>query len=161
MREACRFTIIERRRAVTKGTWIFHLDGEQIGDFRKAWQRACVLTGLGTFYCRECHVKLDAKCQCPKCEWKWDGQDVAPVYRGKLFHDFRRTAVRDMRRRGADPDVIRSLTGHETLSMLSRYNITDDRDQRAALRTMHAYRQEQDAAPRSLATMPASSKGIN
>ena len=66
-----------------------------------------------------------------------------------------------MRRRGADPDVIRSLTGHETLSMLSRYNITDDRDQRAALRTMHAYRQEQDAAPRSLATMPASSKGIN
>ena len=27
--------IIERRRAVAKGSWIFHLDGEQIGDFRR------------------------------------------------------------------------------------------------------------------------------
>jgi hypothetical protein len=43
-----------------------------------------------------------------------------------------------------NPDVIRSITGHETLSMMSRYNITDERDQRAALRIMHAYRQEQD-----------------
>jgi hypothetical protein len=32
------------------------------------------------------------------------------------------------------------------LSMMSRYNITDDRDQRAALRIMHAHRQEQDGA---------------
>jgi len=140
--------IIERRRALAQGPWIFHLDGEPIGDFRKAWQRACVLTGLGAFYCCQCDVKLDANCQCPQCERKWDGQEVAPVYRGKLFHDFRRTAVRDMLRRGVNPDVIRSLTGHETLSMLSRYNITDDRDQRAALRLMHAHRQEQDRAPR-------------
>ena len=95
--------IIERRRAIAKGPWIFHLDGEEIGDFRNAWQRACVLTGLGTFYCRECDVKLDTKCQCPKCEWKWDGQDVAPAYRGKLFHDFRRTPVRDMLRGGVNP----------------------------------------------------------
>ena len=140
--------IIERRRLLANGPWIFHLDGDQIGDFRKAWQRACVLTGLGAFYCRECNLKLDAKCQCPKCHWNWDGKDVAPVYRGKLFHDFRRTAVRDMLRRGLNPDVVRSITGHETLSMMSRYNITDDRDQRAALRIMHAHRQEQDRTPK-------------
>ena len=141
--------IIERRHAVKNGPWIFHLEGEQIGDFRKAWQSACVITGLGSFYCRQCDVQLDlqfdAKRQCPKCEWKWNGKDDRPVYRGKIFHDFRRTAVRDMLRRGVNPDVIRSITGHETLSMLSRYNITDDRDKRAALRIMHAYRQEQDA----------------
>ena len=139
--------IIERRRGAAKGPWIFHFDGAQIGDFRKAWQRACVLTGLGAFYCRECDVKLDAKCECPKCEWKWDGKDVAPVYRGKLFHDFRRTAVRDMLRAGVNPDVIRSITGHETQSMMQRYNIIDDRDQHAALRVMHAHRQEQDRGP--------------
>jgi integrase len=34
--------IIERRRAAQHGPWIFHCNGEQIGDFRKAWQRACV-----------------------------------------------------------------------------------------------------------------------
>ena len=77
------------------------------------------MTGLGAFYCRECDVKLDAKCKCPKCEWKWDGKDVAPVYRGKLFHDFRRTAVRDMLRRGVNPDVIRSITGHETVDVVA------------------------------------------
>jgi len=140
--------IIERRRAALNGPWIFHRNGEQIGDFRKAWQRSCVLTGLGAFYCRQCDVKLDSRCQCPKCEWKWDGRDVSPIYRGKLFHDFRRTAVRDMLRGGVNPDVIRSITGHETQSMMSRYNIIDDRDQRAALRIMHAHRQEQDRAPK-------------
>ena len=67
--------IIERRRAVIRGAWIFHLDGEQIGDFRKAWQSACVLTGLGSFYCRRCDVRLDAKRQCSKCEWKWNGKN--------------------------------------------------------------------------------------
>jgi len=76
------------------------------------------------------------------------GKTSPPSIAKKLFHDFRRTAVRDMLRRGLNPDVVRSITGHETLSMMSRYNITDDRDQRAALRIMHAHRQEQDRTPK-------------
>jgi len=138
--------IIERRRALKNGPWIFHLDGDQIGDFRKAWQRACVLTGLGAFYCRECDVKLDANCTCSKCGWKWNGQDTGPIYRSKLFHDFRRPAVRDMLRRGVDIKTIISITGLLTPSMLLRYAIADDRNLRAARAFMHAHRQEQDRA---------------
>ena len=107
-----------------------------------------MLTGLGAFNCRECDVKLDAKCQCPKCEWKCYGKDVGPVYRGKLFHGFRRTAVRGMFRGGVNPDVFRSITGHETQSMMQRYNIIDDRDQRAATAHYARHRQEQDQAPK-------------
>ena len=52
-----------------------------------------------------------------------------------------------MLRRGVPANVIMSITGHTSLSVLKRYDIIDDRDQRAALRTMHAHRQEQDGAP--------------
>ena len=37
--------IIERRRAIAKGPWIFHLDGEEIGDFRNAWNGRVCCTG--------------------------------------------------------------------------------------------------------------------
>ena len=53
--------------------------------------------------------------------------------------------MRDMLRRGVHPNVIMSITGHTSLSILKRYDIIDERDQPAALRLMHAYRQEQDA----------------
>ena len=120
-----------------------------------------MLTGLGAFYCPQCDVQLNAKRQCPKCEWK-DRQNDRPVYRGKIFHDFRRTAVRDMLRGGVNPDVVRSITGHQTQSMLSRYNITDDRDQRDALRAVQAYRKRQDEAQReNLEALPAPSKAVN
>jgi integrase len=153
--------IIERCHATRNGPWIFHRNGKQIRDYRRAWQLACVLTGLGTFHCPQCDVQLNAKRQCPKCEWK-DAQNNRPVYRGKLFHDFRRTAVRDMLRGGANPDVIRSITGHETQSMMSRYNITDDRDQREALRAVQAYRERQAVAQREkLEVLPAPSKAVN
>ena len=55
-----------------------------------------------------------------------------------------------MLRRGVDPGVIRMLVGHDTLAMMQRYNIVDDRDLRAALRIMHAHRQEQDRAAQLL-----------
>jgi integrase len=29
--------------------FVFHSDGKKIGDFRKAWQSACVAAGLGKF----------------------------------------------------------------------------------------------------------------
>jgi integrase len=49
---------------------------------------------------------------------------VSPV----TFHDFRRTAVRNFDRNGVRRDVAKSITGHKTDIMYSRYNITSQDD---------------------------------
>ena len=63
--------------------YVFHDGGEQIGDFRKAWASACVTSNLY-------HIEKDP-----------DGHDRKIP--DKLFHDLRRTAVRNMVRAGVDP----------------------------------------------------------
>ena len=62
---------------------------------------------------------------------------------GKLFHDFRRTAARDLIRAGTREGVAMTITGHKTNAMFLRYNITDTEDVRKALRSVGQYRKGQ------------------
>jgi integrase len=115
--------LIKRRRkareyetpsGVRLSIYVFHRHGKPISRnlFGKQWRRACVKAGLGR-----------------------RAKDVNGVlcYSGKSFHDFRRTAARNMIRAGVPQSIAMRVTGHATDAMFHRYDITDNRDKLAAL----------------------------
>jgi integrase len=52
---------------------------------------------------------------------------------GALFHDFRRTASRNLRRKGLSESEAMLITGHRTASVFRRYSITTEQDLRQAV----------------------------
>jgi integrase len=51
-----------------------------------------------------------------------------PGLDGRLVHDFRRSAAKDLRRAGVSEGEIMKLCGWRTRSMFDRYNIIDEQD---------------------------------
>ena len=58
-----------------------------------------------------------------------------------LLHDFRRAAVRNMTRAGVSRNVAKKISGHQTDSIFSRYNITDENDLADAAAMIQARRE--------------------
>jgi len=63
-----------------------------------------------------------------------DGSKRAAV----LFHDFRRSCVRNLENANTPRKVAKSLTGHLTDSVYERYHVVRVEDQRAALARVEA-----------------------
>ena len=62
----------------------------------------------------------------------WDKLTEAAGVPGLLFHDFRRSSVRNMIRRGVPQKTARTVSGHKTDAVFSRYNIVSEDDIRDA-----------------------------
>jgi hypothetical protein len=96
----------------------------RIQSFTKAWRKACVQAKLGNLEPRKHPVT---------------GKAMAPEYTGKLFHDLRQSCVRNLIRAGISRDVARSISGHISDSVFSRYNIISPADVRDAGSKLEEY----------------------
>lgn len=99
-----------------------HEDGSPVKDFRGAWHGVCVRAGLGKFVCRKCGREQMTTHKCKTCKnrrWRYDGL---------LFHDLRRSGVRNLRRLGVAESVAMKISGHKTASVFRRYDIVEMAD---------------------------------
>jgi integrase len=107
--------------------YVFHDKGAPVIDFRKSWQRACIAAGVGRMV---------------KDETDPDGE--REFYVGRLFHDLRRSAIRDLVRAGVSPTIARGISGHQSDEVFARYDIVSTKDMKDALAKAQRYRRETD-----------------
>ena len=152
--------LIERRKSdrqvKTEGStmlaaFVFHNEGNPIGDFRKAWATACAASGLGRFICDRCKTTVEGH-KCREC-------GTEATYSGHIFHDFRRTAVRNMVRAGVREKVAMTISGHKTRSIFDRYNIVNEDDLRDAMQRTQTYLRDSADEQKRPAVMPRAGTG--
>jgi len=86
-----------------------------------------------------CHYRGNRLLAVPTKSWRKACDRVG--LKGKLFHDLRRTAVRNMVRAGISERVVMEISGHRTRSVFDRYNVvsgSDLLDARTKLETDHS-----------------------
>ena len=103
----------ELRRKNPDAEYVFLRKGERIKTIIKAWRNACVRAGI--------RVKING--MQVTSHFEDDG-----TYRGFLFHDLRRSAVRNFIRAGVPRSVAMKISGHKTEEVFERYNITSEDD---------------------------------
>ncbi len=99
--------------------WICHRGGVRLQSLKHSWRQACQRVGLGRM------VK--------------DPETGREVWQGKIPHDLRRTAIRNMVRAGVSEKVAMAISGHKTRSVFDRYNIVNEADLKAAADRLSGY----------------------
>jgi len=102
--------LLARQRAARCGLFVFHhRAGRPIPDFYASWKSA----------------------EKPASVRRYDNgleEVVRPQLVGRIPHDLRRTAVRNLVRAGVPEKTAMRLTGHKTRSVFDRYDIVNEQD---------------------------------
>ena len=106
-------------------SWICHRGGVRLESLKHSWRKACERVGLAELVAVEGIKKK--------------------VWVGKIPHDFRRTAVRNMVRAGVSEKVAMAVSGHKTRSVFDRYNIVNEADLEQAAKSLTAYFEREKA----------------
>lgn len=135
----------ERRYPACK--YLFFNKGEKIKNFRTSFDNALIAyKGNIQFRCKKCnadfhlamsaHQRKKKRVQCPECgNKKVDRND-------RLFHDLRRTGVRNLIRSGVSQKTAMLISGHKTDSIFRRYQIIDESDIEEACEKLEEFQQK-------------------
>ncbi len=104
----------------------YEQDGEvrPVGTFYKAWTTACSKAGLEM-------MQRPLRKNGEVVRYKRGPKKGLPIMVSRTnawFHDFRRTAVRNLERDGVPRSVAKLMVGHKTDSVYERYNVASKRD---------------------------------
>ena len=112
------FSELEEVKAAIDGLWARH----------EALAEQGILTPL--VFCRRQGQRVHTF-------WKrWRTAAEAAGCPGRIPHDFRRTAVRNLNRAGVPETIAMKITGHKTRSVFDRYDITSEEDLAEASRKL-------------------------
>lgn len=87
----------------------------------------------------------------------WKTATEAAGLGGRIPHDFRRTAVRNLERAGVPRSVAMKLTGHKTESVYRRYAIVSEADLSAGVAKLAALHEGEAGAARAVVPLADSS----
>jgi integrase len=88
---------------------------------------------------------------------KWTAACRRAGCEGRLMHDLRRTAARDMRRAGLSEGEVMKLCGWKTRAMFDRYNIIDEADLASAVAKLNRKVMAKSGASQSTPALVSSS----
>jgi hypothetical protein len=118
-------------------SWTCHRGGIRLESLKHSWRKPCERVRLGRMVEEEGSEKK--------------------VWEGKISHDFRRTAVRNMVRAGASEKIAMAISGHKTRSVFDRYNIVNEADLERAAKSMTTYFEQEKA---KMVTLPVTLQGL-
>jgi Phage integrase family len=135
---------------------VFTRENKQpVRDFRDAWYSMCIGAGVGHLVCPSCPQSVDGKFKCAQCGSEWKRDQLR--YDGLIFHDLRRSAVRNLVRSGVPERVAMAISGHKTRAVFDRYNIVSETDISEATQKLERRRRaENDKSTTKIANHSAS-----